>query len=603
VRAAFLLLVAKQRGRLQDDAVELAANEHPPGLHFAPTDHVLWRADGDGLLLGAWEERIGCNGTGSRWCLSDQGIATSTGYLRRVGHRGTPEDHWAEELAGTLVRHDHLDRLADDLTGIFTAVVLGRDGSGVVVADPLAFNATYYGEDGDMFVVSSHASLVARALTQQSTLPRRDSLGVCWLAYTGSWIGLRTGYERVRLLPPGSLVKVSPASACIERDPAPWTPTDAISSLSQRELIELARKSIADTVWSVLKLDAAEHTLDLSGGRDSRLVLAVILSEGLADRFRFRTIGPPDLPDVRIATELSRMFDLSYTAGFLNPPHTRSYAERVREFVAATGGMVSFWDLRASEGPSGRVRVTGLAGEMLRGHALHTFSLDALVAYPDKMGWGSLGLLSPDAARRMREMALEALLDDPSGNATPPTLLDTYYFNETRFTRLGPCAGLNADPHIVPLYSLDAIRSAFALGDLGREQQLIHFETIRRCSEELARHPFAGRGWPNALLRSLPDPDAYPRAQGIRGAVSSEAPKAEPLMSRIQREAFGERRRVLDEVFADTTNPAWAVIDRMKAMQAVERFDTLSHGQRRQLFGAATAALWLGDTSLGASNT
>src|SRR5690606_4794403 len=52
---------------------------------------------------------------------------------------------------------------------------------------------------------------------------------------------------------------------------------------------------------------------------------------------------------------------------------------------------------------------------------------------------------------------------------------------------------------VVPLYSLGAIRAAFALGSEARRIELLHFEIMRRCSERLAGRRFAGPAWDPSL--------------------------------------------------------------------------------------------------------
>jgi hypothetical protein len=57
----------------------------------------------------------------------------------------------------------------------------------------------------------------------------------------------------------------------------------------------------------------------------------------------------------------------------------------------------------------------------------------------------------------------------------------------------------------------------------------------------------------------------------------------------------GSREQVdlFHELLADTSNPAWELIDAKAVRQAVERFDELSYPAQVEVMGAATAALWL----------
>jgi hypothetical protein len=72
-------------------------------------------------------------------------------------------------------------------------------------------------------------------------------------------------------------------------------------------------------------------------------------------------------------------------------------------------------------------------------------------------------------------------------------------------------------------------------------------------------------------------------------------------MARLQRTAFDDRKQVFLSILEDRANPAWELIERDAAVTALERFPSLASKERRELYGALTAALWLGeaDTSRG----
>jgi hypothetical protein len=51
----------------------------------------------------------------------------------------------------------------------------------------------------------------------------------------------------------------------------------------------------------------------------------------------------------------------------------------------------------------------------------------------------------------------------------------------------------------------------------------------------------------------------------------------------------------LRAVLSDTHNPAWDYIDRPATIAALDRFGDLAAWERIALYGAVTAAIWLGD--------
>jgi hypothetical protein len=484
---------------------------------------------------------------------------------------------------------------------VFTALSFDRNGEGAIVTDPLGLRFVYYGENDDLVVVSSQAPLVARALSGAGEEPTRDVVGTCSLAYSRYRIGDSTGYQGVHLLPPGvSMVVGSDGQPVLERCPAPWMPPEAMLELPRDQLVDWARAEIAESLRSFLNLPGTRHVVDLSGGKDSRLILAMLLSEGLADSLRFRTTGPPDLVDVRVAAELAEMLGLEHSVEFPVAPPEKPYGDRLREFVRATGGMTNIWYMQPLGRVDPTVHLNGTNGECLRAHqpvrGLPLRRKDDLFRFFDEeMPYGQLQLVRPEIAGSYQEQALTALVEDPHEDSHPVDLLDGFHFRTSARQHFGPKESLNAAMRVLPLYALEALRAAFALGPAARHSELIHLEIIRRCSPELANHRFAGPGWPEELGVAAPASAADNRHHELRSARKTPAPKAEPVMARIRRTAFDRYKDALVEVLREEANPAWEIIDRSKALAATGRFQSLSNPARIELYGAVTAALWLGD--------
>jgi hypothetical protein len=182
---------------------------------------------------------------------------------------------------------------------------------------------------GDISVVSSRARLVASICADGK--PSHDPLGAGWLPFCGFPMESRTGYEGVDVVPLGVRIEVSPAG--IEFRPA--TP-------SWRQPLEGDPHALLDGVYadSVTSIHAAlsypveRKVAELTGGKDTRLIFAILLAEGLGDQFEYRTWGDADLPDVVVAQELTKMHGLRHEVGH-EPARRQRAAERQRRLVAA----------------------------------------------------------------------------------------------------------------------------------------------------------------------------------------------------------------------------------------------------------------------------
>jgi hypothetical protein len=599
VDAAFLVVAGKRPDGVAPPYRAVVEAPRIAGIGFEPTAHISWRDNSGAIWFGAWQPSSASPGSTS-WQVDSDQVVVATGHLRWRNQPWLPPDQWAAQLA-SATRRARLPEVAERLRGVFAIAWLSVGGDVAVVTDPLGLRCIYYGENDEVVAVSSKAALVAQALVGEGQQPPRDAVNACWLAFSTYRIADATGFEGVRVVGPGAAIEIRRAPPGVVTDRgAPWTPDEKLQGLSNDEFIELAREDIAETLRATLDFPVDRHVIRLTGGKDSRLLLAVALWADLAQDFDYETIGPPTLADVRVASELAQRHGLRHDVKFLGLASSRPYADRVRDFVTATGGMLNLWDLSEPNTPPNELCVVGLCGEMLR-----TFRrVRVAVSSPDDLArllgpqhLGRLRLLRPDVARQFHEMATGALLDDPSSRSEPLDLLDAFYIrNRLRFTRMGPQEELPGQRRIMPLYSIDALRAAFALGGAARQAEVLHFEIMRRCSDGLVRHPFAGPGWDPMLLENLPPEHARLREESESGrAELATAGKPESLMQSLQRTAFDERKGFFDAVLSDRGNPIWEFVQRGTADAALQRFESLSRTERRELYGALTAALWLGD--------
>jgi hypothetical protein len=572
----------------------LVTDPDPPGLHFSPQDHYFWTDTSGALALGLWQGGLGSppDQHCERCLLNDRGIVASTGQLRWRGRPWTPEASWARQLSAALDRSS-VRELIHELLGVFSIVDLKDTGAGAIASDPLGFSLVFCGDQPEVSAVSSRASLCAWALAEKGSRPARDPVAACWPAYSRHWIGDRTGYRDVRLLPPGALVKIAPNQRpSIETDKTPWMPTDDLRDLSRSELLDVAYDELADSVRTTVGLPGGSYRADLTGGKDTRLIAAVALREAVADSLTFQTFGPPSLPDVRVATEVAQRFGLQHEVRFERPTHQETFEKRIRSFVAATGGMANLWYMRTRHRGWPEIRMSGTHGLLLRSKSRVDERAESeadLVRGLDKMRFGAGRLLRPEVARELRDASLVELLDPD----VPGSLIDRFDSFDLRASQrhlFGALADLESDVRITPLTSTRLVQIAYALGGSARISELIHLELTRRYSDALAAQPFAEEKW------RRPPPD-LPSSAGLKSSPKEAAASADKaqLVQRMQVGSFGERSKVLREVLSDTRNPAWDFIDRPATIAALDRFGDLAAWERIELFGAATAAIWLGE--------
>src|SRR5699024_298548 len=93
----------------------------------------------------------------------------------------------------------------------------------------------------------------------------------------------------------------------------PWV-DDPVGSRSVADAVEEAAEHLRALARLCASVPAWLHTNELTGGRDSRLVLSLLLSIGAAHDFVHVTWGRPDLPDVVVAGQLADRYGLELRA-------------------------------------------------------------------------------------------------------------------------------------------------------------------------------------------------------------------------------------------------------------------------------------------------
>jgi hypothetical protein len=133
-----------------------------------------------------------------------------------------------------------------------------------------------------------------------------------------------------------------------------------------------------------------------------------------------------------------------------------------------------------------------------------------------------------------------------------------------------------------------------AMDPRDRVSELLFAEVMRRAAPVLVAHPFTDAGWDARALSHLKEAGASlpsPAQQTTAGAPTPRS--ATPVMASVYADGARGRLDLLAAVLGEADNPAWSVLDRTAALDALARYADLNNRGRYELFGAATAATWL----------
>jgi len=133
--------------------------------------------------------------------------------------------------------------------------------------------------------------------------------------------------------------------------------------------VRAGARDIGRTVATLADIDGWTPNLDLSGGYDSRLVLAAVVATGTNERYTTRTVdhGPRYAGDYRVGVSLARRFGIRRERDRL-PPTTEEAEDQLTLWSATLlGAYDAYGPARTTRAHSHRFGLTGLGAEIHKG--------------------------------------------------------------------------------------------------------------------------------------------------------------------------------------------------------------------------------------------
>ncbi len=397
------------------------------------------------------------------------------------------------------------------------------DGSADISTDPLGQYPLYTYHDGDAFCVSNNVHLLVEVLKRNGIHLKRSIDVFGYFVTQGSGALDCTGYDEVKLLEVGSRIVVTKDCRFVLKKID--APSLLYSDRPYRELLDEAAGEILDNVRALSGGDFRFRICDLTGGMDSRMVLAAILNLGERDRFIFHTKGGRNDPDVNVAEFLRQEFGLASAKGQVDTLALGSPFEELCRTVARVGGLFSMNYVvgRYDEENANDMSFGGGMGELMRhfwssgpaGGELNT-PLQAIVS----MMQGRSGVLAKALAGRQQRHIAEFGIDAVKSGVRPEHAGHLLYLKARTRYHFGVWWAASTRAKFHPLYSPSAIKAAFALPDEERINNRMGFDLMGRLYLRLRDIPFAEKSW-SALLHSNPP---APVTEGSLLPVRAELP-------------------------------------------------------------------------------
>ena len=549
--------------------------------------------------------------------------ATWTSRSGRVIARVWPESELHQGRQGLNAVVGWPLRMGDRVVGHFSDIALDPAGRGTIRQDPCGIHPLYTGAARGITVIANRPYLVAAVLEKLTGQRlRRDGRFAAWLALSGYPIGDRTGYEQVRCVPVGATVRIG---RCFRVTLRPARPPWILGKIDNADsLIDQIESELIDNLRGAIAAMGHRPRLQLTGGRDSRLVLALALRGGVLREVEIVTLGDRGAPDATVARELTARLGIGHTQ--LEWRDGVVVRRQLCPHVGSVAGAVSCIDSSLSLSTDGRMTISGLTGEMLRTNwPLRTGYDDerSAVAGFLSMPLGAAGLLKREACIDALTDGIGCLLEPTAQGAAPQDLFDAYYVQHRLRRWLAARPERFAD-EFFPLYHPPAIELAFRMGWRARTAGRIHDAIIERAgslvsgppyykpggfykpeipvepSEEILRqqHPprirkrIVGR-----FLRPQRPPDAlYQEAITKWISVAHEKRPQLSTVTGVAPEKSLSRRQLAyrELILARRDNAIFEFLDQDRLLKAVDALPNLSDPAASQVHGAMTGVIWLG---------
>ncbi len=506
-----------------------------------------WRSNGDRVVVLAADPAPSCRSPRETAALTADG----DGVIAEVGWLVLPGRPAADRV--TVHRARHAGGAAQPV-GVGLSVCIGFDGAGSAVAHGGGGVVLHHAESADVHILSDR-SVVAAAILGGRFDPEPDLRHLAALIGTGvgAW-GSRSAFAGVTRVETTAEVRFKPGSLAIVPAKTDVLLDGDLAARLGREpdaVMDELHDLLVETLRAVIaRGDPGGARLWLSGGFDSRLVLALMTAAGLVPEIAaVDVMGDATSADRRVAAVVAAASGLPLT---LYPERIlpRRLDEDLSTHLFLGGGEVGPWDLAIPLAPRGSLRLSGvevgLQPVLRRCSASRDGFLRQLARWTN--GFDQLDVLTPDA--REAVAAIPAAFAASVDNAVVSRGDLAFRFMLAEHGRSWTAPVLAADAvngqPIAPLLIDSVNRIAANLDAVSRDRLEIHAALIARASPALDRLPYAKRPAPwrdPADPPPIGDLGADGPLHGIRAAVVARWPD---VLDRVMAAAEGPLRSILD---------------------------------------------------------
>jgi len=418
-----------------------------------------------------------------------------------ISPKGAFKAHRADDL---LPRWNCLE---SELEGSYFLAKLSFKQPGLEIKnDCLGMEQVFYYHKGDMWILSNSVLLIEKLVGPQPMDENGASHFLC-LGWVGSDSTLR---ENIYVVPSGQKWTWDQQGFSARKQSVSLSNTLPYLKKNKNPDYQIEQLiNHLSEISSVVGDNFRAIECNLTGGKDTRLVLSLLLQSGM-NHITYSTSGNPDSKDACIAKYISEIFHLPHQLFQVTTTDViDNWDDLCVGYIRRNDGMSSLWQigdtLEFLKYPQTRkVSFWGAGGEVARGYYtkpyqyLKTHSKNGVTRHLiDKKVISSENLIRRNAkactARYISDFVDEALHNDFS-----PTDVPDWFFLNQSIGRWSGCNAKRAAPvkDMISLFCTKAfIEASFSIPAIQRLSEPLHFRILKKLQPALHGIPFDRRPW------------------------------------------------------------------------------------------------------------
>lgn len=395
------------------------------------------------------------------------------------------------------------DEIGRQLRGSLSLYLVNKsEKKAMILPDPLGGSIIFYYQSTSLTMFSSNINSLIRVLNKIGIYPEKTIDYLSEIIGTGNGGFFESSYKDIHALRPFQYVDGIKEHFSIKD--YNWKNEFFSTDKEYNELIDLAVEEIKNNITAVTNHQGATYKIaHLTGGFDSRLVLAGILSTNSSQFYNFFCSGRSNMPDRYTAERLSSEFGLTMTeySGFNSIKSLDTLEDKFLLPMKYSGGIISALPHEFYEHGS-NIILSGGYGECLRSFyesRITAQGRDDINSLMIEL-WGNTffsnndeeSFFSANFKKRLSQKMELFFKECKELGLREDAYLDYMYLRIRNRYYVGVVSHnwSNFGARFDPLYSLNAFKCALSLPKDLRSANIVGLDIMNKLNSDLANLPF-----------------------------------------------------------------------------------------------------------------